>query len=86
MTTKLIGEFSVDPLFAECLKRWRPNTESSMTHAGKHAIIAQVIGVSRETARRWSKFGLTEEEADHAANAIDLHAASVWHEDWWRSA
>lgn len=44
------------------------------------AVVAQLAGVSRRTAVRWSKDGIPSNVADQIACTIGLHVSLIWPE------
>lgn len=44
------------------------------------AQLADRAGVTRETCHRWMRHGLSANQADRAAIALDLHPLIVWPE------
>lgn len=55
------------------------NRENDSTRA----TVAQLVGIHRDTLRKWERRGgLTPWAADRAACALGLHPASIW-ADWY---
>lgn len=42
-------------------------------------------GVAQRCCVRWASEGIPIYKADQIANALGLHPAEIWHDDWWRA-
>lgn len=58
-----------EPLRSECVRR------GTTVHT-----VAQQVGLERQV---YDRDGLTWQQADRLACALDLHPSSLWGEDWW---
>lgn len=45
--------------------------------------LANYLGVSARTLRRWRHIGLNYDQADHYANLLGKHPAWIWGDDWY---
>ena len=70
-----------EPLAAECVRVWRPESETQL-QSGTVGKVAAVLGVDRRTVQSWADRGLVAASADRAASQLGVHPASIWPDEW----
>lgn len=83
------GRYDFAAVDAVLDRRLEPVTHP--TSHGHHQIVdpsderkAELLGVSRQTVRRWRRKGLSEWQADRCAVRLGTHPALIWGQDRWR--
>lgn len=57
--------------------------ESFGTNRPSERELADILGVERQTLRRWKETGVPLLKADRLACKLGMHPAEIWGEDWW---
>lgn len=77
--------FVVDPLVPFVERAYKPPSDK-VSHVGLTAKLSQVFDLSKGTADRWRRTGLTLDEADRYADVAGEHPSVLWPEweqvDW----
>lgn len=66
--------------------RFRPWTGGATRIPNTMTVLAELLGVGRETVQRWQREGIPEPAADRAAAMIGVHPSWIWPELWWANA